>query len=74
MSSGHGSALQGAVLYAYYGREDDLRQLQDIGMDMRGRVLLVRVGKNSYAEKVGDYSEQHSASCENSLSHFFSLF
>ncbi|KAF4076346.1 hypothetical protein AMELA_G00213420 [Ameiurus melas] len=45
---------QGAVLYAYYGRDDDLRSLQDYGIDMNGRVLLVRAGKNSYAEKVAN--------------------
>ncbi|KAM9440014.1 transferrin receptor protein 1-like [Clarias gariepinus] len=45
---------QGAVLYAYYGQEDDLRQLQDLGNDPKGRVLLVRAGKNSYAEKVAN--------------------
>ncbi|XP_053083462.1 transferrin receptor protein 1 isoform X2 [Pangasianodon hypophthalmus] len=45
---------QGAALYAYYGREDDLRTLQDIGIDMKERVLLVRAGKNSYAEKVAN--------------------
>ncbi|TTN01735.1 Transferrin receptor protein 1 [Bagarius yarrelli] len=43
-----------AVLYAYYGQEDDLRRLQDIGVDLKGRVLLVRAGKNSYAEKVAN--------------------
>ncbi|XP_017351000.1 transferrin receptor protein 1 [Ictalurus punctatus] len=45
---------QGAVLYAYYGREDDLTNLQDLNIDMNGRVLLVRAGKNSYAEKVAN--------------------
>ncbi|KAF5902891.1 transferrin receptor protein 1-like [Clarias magur] len=45
---------QGAILYAYYGQEEDLRQLQDIGIDPSGRVLLVRAGKNSYAEKVAN--------------------
>lgn len=46
---------QGAVVYVYYGRDEDLRQLQDMNIDMKGRVLLVRAGKNSYAEKVGDF-------------------
>lgn len=46
---------QGAVLYMHYGRDDDLRRLQDSGIDMSGRVFLVRAGKISYAEKVGDY-------------------
>ncbi|XP_053507835.1 transferrin receptor 1a [Ictalurus furcatus] len=45
---------QGAVLYAYYGREDDLTNLQDLNIDMNGRVLLVRAGRNSYAEKVAN--------------------
>ncbi|MCJ8745246.1 hypothetical protein PDJAM_G00128070 [Pangasius djambal] len=45
---------QGAALYAYYGREDDFRTLQDFGIDMKERVLLVRAGKNSYAEKVAN--------------------
>ncbi|KAI5092645.1 transferrin receptor protein 1 [Silurus meridionalis] len=46
--------VQGAVLYAYYGQEDDLRRLQDIGIDMSERVLLIRAGKISYAEKVAN--------------------
>lgn len=46
---------QGGILYAYYGREDDLRTLQDLGIDMKDRVLLIRAGKNSYAEKVGGF-------------------
>ncbi|XP_060762416.1 transferrin receptor 1a [Neoarius graeffei] len=44
---------QGAIVYAYYGRDEDLRQLQDY-IDVKGRVLLVRAGKNSYAEKVAN--------------------
>ncbi|XP_027014062.2 transferrin receptor 1a [Tachysurus fulvidraco] len=45
---------QGAVLYVHYGRDDDLRSLQDLGIDTNGRVLLVRAGKISYAEKVAN--------------------
>ncbi|XP_058274138.1 transferrin receptor protein 1-like isoform X2 [Hemibagrus wyckioides] len=45
---------QGAVLYVHYGRDEDLRHLQDLSIDMSGRVLLVRAGKISYAEKVAN--------------------
>ncbi|KAK3513435.1 hypothetical protein QTP70_014262, partial [Hemibagrus guttatus] len=47
-------SVKGAVLYAFYGRDDDLRHLQDVNVDISGRVLLVRAGKISYAEKVAN--------------------
>ncbi|XP_062844211.1 transferrin receptor protein 1-like [Trichomycterus rosablanca] len=47
-------SAQGAVLYAYYGQEDDLRRLQDLNIDINERVLLVRAGKISFAEKVAN--------------------
>lgn len=40
-------------MYAHYGRDDDFSHLQGKA-DTNGRVLLVRAGKISYAEKVGD--------------------
>ncbi|KAK1790747.1 hypothetical protein P4O66_014610 [Electrophorus voltai] len=48
-----GSA-QGAILYAYYGEMDDLRRLEDLNINAAGRVLLVRAGKISFAEKVAN--------------------
>lgn len=45
-------------MYANYGRDEDLTQLQDYNTDVKGRVLLVRAGKNSYAEKVGDLKKK----------------
>ncbi|XP_072525387.1 transferrin receptor 1a [Salminus brasiliensis] len=47
-------SVQGALLYAYYGQTDDLRRLQDLDIDMSGRVLLIRAGKISFAEKVAN--------------------
>ncbi|XP_066508335.1 transferrin receptor protein 1-like [Hoplias malabaricus] len=47
-------SVQGSVLYAYYGQMDDLRRLQDLSINLNGRVLLVRAGKNSFAEKVAN--------------------
>uniref|UniRef100_A0AAZ1X8F4 Transferrin receptor protein 1 n=1 Tax=Oreochromis aureus TaxID=47969 RepID=A0AAZ1X8F4_OREAU len=43
---------RGAVLYARYGQEEDLKQLKDMNIDMNGRVMLVRAGRISFAEKV----------------------
>ncbi|CAB1325772.1 unnamed protein product [Coregonus sp. 'balchen'] len=45
---------QGAVLHGYYGQMDDLRKLQDKNITLDGRVLLVRTGKISFAEKVAN--------------------
>ncbi|XP_063317370.1 transferrin receptor protein 1-like isoform X2 [Pelmatolapia mariae] len=45
---------RGAVLYAHYGQEDDLKQLKDMNIDMNGRVMLVRAGRISFAEKVAN--------------------
>lgn len=44
--------LQGAVLYSHYGQESDFTLLQNNNIDVSGRVLLVRAGGNSFAEKV----------------------
>ncbi|KAF7666428.1 hypothetical protein LDENG_00106090 [Lucifuga dentata] len=51
--SATGKAM-GAVLYAYYGQENDFRFLQDRNVNMNGRVILVRAGKISFAEKVAN--------------------
>uniref|UniRef100_A0A667ZD96 Transferrin receptor protein 1 n=1 Tax=Myripristis murdjan TaxID=586833 RepID=A0A667ZD96_9TELE len=42
----------GAVLYAHYGQESDFRMLQGKSINVNGRVILVRAGKISFAEKV----------------------
>ena len=47
--------FQGAVLYAHYGQESDFRVLKDKNINMTGRVMLVRAGKISFAEKVGGF-------------------
>lgn len=50
--------FQGAILYAHYGDENDLSLLCDRGINMTGRVVLVRAGKISFAEKVGGFSKK----------------
>ncbi|XP_072297218.1 transferrin receptor protein 1-like [Eucyclogobius newberryi] len=44
----------GAVLYAHYGRESDFSLLRDKSIPMNGRVMLVRAGLISFAEKVAN--------------------
>lgn len=44
---------QGAVLYAFYGEERDFSELQKAQINMNGKVMLVRAGRISFAEKVG---------------------
>ncbi|XP_049332539.1 transferrin receptor protein 1-like [Astyanax mexicanus] len=46
--------VKGAVLYAYYGEVGDFKQLQDLNISTTGRIVLVRAGKISYAEKVAN--------------------
>ncbi|XP_034040013.1 transferrin receptor 1a [Thalassophryne amazonica] len=51
--SANGTA-EGAVLYAHYGREIDFRELYDRRHNLNGRVMLVRAGMISFAEKVAN--------------------
>ncbi|MEQ2175049.1 hypothetical protein GOODEAATRI_014250 [Goodea atripinnis] len=56
--SGNGS---GAVLYAHYGQEVDFRALRDKNINMNGRVMLVRAGKISFAEKVANAAKMNAS-------------
>ncbi len=38
--------VEADVVYANYGRPDDLKRLKDMGVDLRGKILLVRYGQN----------------------------
>ncbi|XP_026062139.1 transferrin receptor 1a [Carassius auratus] len=46
--------VQGAALYAHYGRAEDFRRLQELNVDINGKVVLVRAGLLSFAEKVAN--------------------
>ncbi|XP_029309642.1 transferrin receptor 1a isoform X2 [Cottoperca gobio] len=46
--------VKGAVLYAYYGQENDFMSLRGKNINMTGRVMLVRAGRISFAEKVAN--------------------
>lgn len=45
--------LQGAVLYAHYGQTGDFKSLRDLNISSEGKIILIRAGKISFAEKVG---------------------
>ncbi|XP_010376029.2 transferrin receptor protein 2 isoform X2 [Rhinopithecus roxellana] len=44
--------VTGELVYAHYGRPEDLQDLRARGVDPAGRLLLVRVGVISFAQKV----------------------
>uniref|UniRef100_A0A665UWP6 Transferrin receptor protein 1 n=1 Tax=Echeneis naucrates TaxID=173247 RepID=A0A665UWP6_ECHNA len=46
--------VTGTVLYAHYGQENDFMLLQSRNINMTGRVVLVRAGRISFAEKVAN--------------------
>lgn len=45
--------LQGAILYAHYGQTGDFKSLQNLNISSEGKIVLIRAGKISFAEKVG---------------------
>ncbi|KAM9350106.1 transferrin receptor 1a [Symphorus nematophorus] len=54
-------AVTGPVLYAHYGEENDFRSLRDKNMNMSGKVMLVRGGKISFAEKVANAAKMNAS-------------
>ncbi|XP_078120695.1 transferrin receptor protein 1-like [Sander vitreus] len=53
--------VTGAALYAYYGQESDLKLLRDKSINLTGRVLLVKAGRISLAEKVANAANMGAA-------------
>lgn len=53
--------VNGTVLYAYYGRESDFSLLRDKNIPMSGRVMLVRAGLISFAEKVANAANMNAS-------------
>ncbi|KAM9440015.1 transferrin receptor protein 1-like isoform 1-T2 [Clarias gariepinus] len=45
---------KGAVLYAHYGQRGDFKSLQDLNISSEGKIVLIRAGKISFAEKVAN--------------------
>ncbi|CAK6952118.1 transferrin receptor protein 1-like [Scomber scombrus] len=53
--------VTGAILYAFYGQENDFRMLRDRNIDLSGRVILVRAGRISFAEKVANAAKMNAS-------------
>ncbi|KAL2097920.1 hypothetical protein ACEWY4_007127 [Coilia grayii] len=51
--SANGTA-QGPVVYAHYGQTEDFDYLKDLTINLSGKIILVRAGKISFAEKVAN--------------------
>ncbi|KAK5859587.1 hypothetical protein PBY51_021135 [Eleginops maclovinus] len=54
-------AVKGQVLYAFFGEEKDFRTLRDHNINMTGKVMLVRAGRISFAEKVANAAKMGAA-------------
>ncbi|XP_070585518.1 transferrin receptor protein 2 [Erythrolamprus reginae] len=46
--------VTGGLVYANYGRREDFAVLEQMGQSPRGHLVIIRVGKISYAEKVAN--------------------
>ncbi len=44
--------VTGEVVYANYGRPEDFQKLKDLGIDLKGKIILVRYGGNFRGVKV----------------------
>uniref|UniRef100_A0A8C2DTA8 Transferrin receptor protein 1 n=1 Tax=Cyprinus carpio TaxID=7962 RepID=A0A8C2DTA8_CYPCA len=49
------------TLYAHYGRAGDFRRLQELNADINGKVVLVRAGLLSFAEKVSNAASMNAS-------------
>ncbi|XP_072220505.1 transferrin receptor 1a isoform X2 [Leuresthes tenuis] len=61
LSYSDNGSVTGAVLYAHYGQESEFRVLKDKNINMNGRVMLVRAGKISFAEKVANAAQMNAS-------------
>ncbi|CAL8343971.1 unnamed protein product [Merluccius merluccius] len=52
-------SITGAIIYAYYGQTKDFMQLGDVNLS--GRVVLVKAGKISFAEKVANAAKRNAS-------------
>ncbi|XP_030071924.1 transferrin receptor protein 1 [Microcaecilia unicolor] len=51
----------GKPVYAYYGRKEDFQQLAKQNIDFSGSVVILRAGKNTFAEKVANADNVNAA-------------
>ncbi len=53
--------VEAEAVYANYGRPDDFRKLKEMGIDVRGKIVLVRYGENYRGVKVYTAQEHGAA-------------
>ncbi|KAM7401142.1 hypothetical protein PAMA_005367 [Pampus argenteus] len=53
--------VMGAIMYAHYGRETDFMLLRDRNINLTGRVMLVKAGQISFAEKVDNAAKMNAS-------------
>nr|XP_033813942.1 transferrin receptor protein 1 [Geotrypetes seraphini]XP_033813943.1 transferrin receptor protein 1 [Geotrypetes seraphini] len=51
----------GKLVYAYYGRKEDFQELAQKNIDVSGCLVIVRAGKNTFAEKVANADSVNAA-------------
>ncbi|XP_054889541.1 transferrin receptor protein 1-like [Poeciliopsis prolifica] len=61
LSYSSNGSVKGAVLYAHYGEDNDFQVLLDKNINMSGRVMLIRAGKISFAEKVANAARMNAS-------------
>uniref|UniRef100_A0A3P9KPP3 Transferrin receptor protein 1 n=1 Tax=Oryzias latipes TaxID=8090 RepID=A0A3P9KPP3_ORYLA len=54
-------SVTGGALYAHYGQENEFSLLLDKNINISGRVLLIRTGKISFAEKVANAAKMNAS-------------
>ncbi|XP_067879713.1 transferrin receptor protein 2 [Heterodontus francisci] len=52
--------VTGGLVYGYYGRDEDFERLSKLGVSVQDNIVILRVGKISFAEKVA-FAQQYGA-------------
>ncbi|XP_069775904.1 transferrin receptor protein 2 isoform X2 [Narcine bancroftii] len=52
--------ITGGLVYGHYGRQEDFNQLKALGVNVQDNIVLIRIGKISFAEKVTT-AQEHGA-------------
>ncbi|XP_067828167.1 LOW QUALITY PROTEIN: transferrin receptor protein 2-like [Heptranchias perlo] len=52
--------VTGGLVYGFYGRDEDFQRLRELSVNVQGNIVILRVGKISFAEKV-NFAQQYGA-------------
>ena len=45
-------------MYANFGTEEDLRQLEDMGVSVKNKIVIIRIGKIFRGNKVSHFNDE----------------